>query len=76
MNQKIEPATLSLLTERITELETKVSYLELGNQELSDLLYEQQQQIDKHMRQIADHLSELSTTPAEAVDSDEKPPHY
>lgn len=62
--------------DRLTELETKVSYLELANQELSDLIYQMQQQTDKHFRQILQQLSKLEDTQEQESPSEEVPPHY
>jgi len=62
--------------ERITELETKVAFMEQTNQELSDLIYAQQQQIDKHLRDIARNLESLQESHEQSNPADEKPPHY
>ncbi len=64
------------LEERITELENKVSFLELANQEMSDLIYAQQQQFDLHMRQVTAQLERIDNdNPATSL-LDEVPPHY
>ncbi len=64
------------LEDRITELETKVSFLELANQELSDLIYEQQQRFDKHMRQVVAQIERMDNDNPPASLLDEVPPHY
>lgn len=68
---------MSSIEHRIDELESKISFMELANQELSDLIYAQQQQIDNHFRDLAQQLRRIqdSVAPADSP-QDEKPPHY
>ncbi len=67
---------MSDIEERITELETKVSFLELANQELSDLIYAQQQQFDRHMRQVTAQIERIENDNPPTSLLDEVPPHY
>lgn len=67
---------MSSLEERLNELESKVSYLELANQQMSDLIYAQQKQFDVHMQQVTAQLERLDNdNPATSL-LDEVPPHY
>ncbi len=68
---------MSNIDARVDELESKISYLELANQELSDLVYAQQQQIDKHFHDLAGQLRQIQDSVVhEDAAQDEKPPHY
>ncbi len=65
---------------RLTDIETKHSYQEKLIQDLSDVVYEQQQQIDslaKKLNGLVKQLQDLSeTVPQMSAPTDEKPPHY
>lgn len=64
--------------DRIVELETKIAFLENSVQELSDVLAEQQKEIqalNKTNKAIIDKLGALIS--GEEISSEfEKPPHY
>jgi uncharacterized coiled-coil protein SlyX len=65
-------------TNRIEALEFKVAHLERALQELSDVLYRQQREIDGMLelnRQLTSQLEQLETRGADAS-SVEIPPHY
>jgi SlyX protein len=65
-------------TNRIEALEFKVAHLERALQELSDVLYRQQREIDGMLevnRQLRSQLEQLETRAADA-NSVEIPPHY
>jgi uncharacterized coiled-coil protein SlyX len=65
-------------TNRIEALEFKVAHLERALQELSDVLYRQQREIDGMLelnRQLTSQLEQLETRGADAG-SVEIPPHY
>jgi uncharacterized coiled-coil protein SlyX len=65
-------------TERIETLEFKVSHLERALQELSDVLYRQQRQLDGALevnRQLKSQVEELETR-ATSDSGVEIPPHY
>jgi SlyX protein len=61
---------------RIEALETKVAYLEATLQELSDVLYRQQQALDRVIERNRQLLEELDTAPGGSATEFEKPPHY
>lgn len=64
--------------DRIEALEFKVAHLERALQELSDVLYRQQREIDGMLelnRQLTSQLEQLETRAADAS-SVEIPPHY
>lgn len=65
-------------TNRIEALEFKVAHLERALQELSDVMYRQQREIDGMLelnRQLASQVEQLETRGADA-NSVEIPPHY
>lgn len=63
----------------IVELETKIAFLEKHINELSDVLYAQQKQIDelgaKYVN-LKDQLTTMDHPDTEISDADERPPHY
>jgi uncharacterized coiled-coil protein SlyX len=64
--------------ERIETLEFKVAHVERAIQELSDVIYRQQQELDRVLeinRQLKQQLEELETRAADAG-AVEIPPHY
>lgn len=66
--------------ERLVNIETKIAFQDLTIQDLNDVLYQQQQQIEK-LASICDLLmkqvKELSEfTPGSGAPANEKPPHY
>jgi uncharacterized coiled-coil protein SlyX len=65
-------------TNRIEALEFKVAHLERALQELSDVVYRQQREIDGMLqlnRQLRSQVEQLETRGADA-NSVEIPPHY
>lgn len=64
------------IDERLTELETRMAFLEHANQQLGDLVYRQQQQIDRHIRETTKMLENIQTSQAPGDPADEIPPHY
>lgn len=63
----------------IERLELKVAYLESANQDLSDMVYRQQRDIDTLRAQMSAHQRQLETWRSEQADAaplDERPPHY
>ena len=65
-------------TNRIEALEFKVAHLERALQELSDVMYRQQREIDRMLelnRQLRSQVEQLETRGADA-NSVEIPPHY
>jgi uncharacterized coiled-coil protein SlyX len=61
----------------IEQIEIKIAYLEQASAELSDVVYQQRQELESLRAQLAELLRRLdaSQTPASAP-QDEKPPHY
>ena len=65
--------------ERLEQLESKLAYLERGNQELGDMVYRQQQALDAltaRLERLADLLQAVAERPREYSAEEEKPPHY
>lgn len=65
--------------ERLEQLESKLAYLERGNQELGDMVYRQQQALDAltaRLERLADLLQAVAERPREYSAEQEKPPHY
>lgn len=64
-------------TQRLETLEFKLAHLERAVQELSDVLYRQQQQLDRVLevnRQLREQVEDLETRASPG--SVEIPPHY
>ena len=67
------------MNEAIERLEVKIAFLEATNNELSDVLYRQQQELDAlrgRLKSLADRFDEFQNKPREWAAADEKPPHY
>ncbi|MBT8144404.1 MAG: SlyX family protein [Gammaproteobacteria bacterium] len=62
--------------ERLTELEAKIAFLEDANQQMSDLIYKLQQQVDQHVRNTARQIETLAAAQTSGDPADEVPPHY
>ena len=63
--------------EREEEMQTRIAYLEKASQELSDVVYRQQQEIDalrQALKALIDRLASADVTMRAPVD--ERPPHY
>lgn len=67
---------MSELQNRVTELETKVAFLEHANQQMSDLIYAQQKQLDRHISRTAQQIEGILATQVADNPGDEVPPHY
>ncbi len=68
------------MNEPLIELESKLAFLEKNNNDLSDVVYAQQRQIDQLFRQVT-RLNEklLAIEPDDVTpfnSRDERPPHY
>ena len=70
-------------SQRLSELEEKLAYLEAGNAELSEEIYRQQQEIvalTKAHQQLLERFAELqqqsSKSNSEQSMLSEQPPHY
>ena len=60
-------------------IELKIAYLESANQELSDIVYRQQRDIDQLRAQMSTYQRQLEAWRSEQGDNaplDERPPHY
>ena len=66
--------------ERLVEIETKIAYQEKALKDLNDVLYEQQQEIDRLgtiCKALLSRIKELSEmAPGIDAPANEKPPHY
>ena len=66
-------------TEAIERLEMKIAYLERANNELSDVVYRQQREIQglrAKMDTLADRVSAMPAADEGRTPEDERPPHY
>lgn len=61
---------------RLEALETRVAYLEQSLQQLSDVLYRQQQDLDRVIARNQQLLDELGSSPGASAGEIEIPPHY
>jgi SlyX protein len=65
-------------TETGEKLELKIAYLENANQELSDMVYRQQQDIDRlkaELQALTGRVDSIKVEPEYTLE-EEKPPHY
>lgn len=65
--------------ERLIEIETRLAYQDQMLHELSDVVYEQQKQLDRLdslVKLLRAHLDELANTLRAPDAKDDKPPHY
>lgn len=63
--------------EKEEEIQTRIAYLERASQELSDVVYRQQLEIDglrQALKALIDRLASADVTPR--APPDERPPHY
>ena len=66
-------------SEALELIQTRITFLERANTELSDVVYRQQQQIQALTAAIRDVSERLRATPAgtnEGMPEEERPPHY
>lgn len=66
-------------SETIERIELKVAFLEHANQELSDVVYRQQQEIDSLRTQLlafGSRIDALKSATNEYSAEEERPPHY
>jgi SlyX protein len=68
------------MNERLEQLELKLAFLERANQELSDVVYRQQQELDDlraRLAVLAARVDAMKVSEAtEYTPEQEKPPHY
>jgi len=63
----------------LERIESKLAFLERANQELSDVVYRQQREIDVLRAQVAkcrEQLDDFRSDGAPESPAEEKPPHY
>ncbi len=63
----------------LERIESKIAYLESANQELSDIVYRQQREIETLSAQMAAHQRQLDSWKSgepNSVSVEERPPHY
>jgi SlyX protein len=68
-----------MVTEAIERLEMKIAFLERANQELSDVVYRQQREIQglrAKFDSLVERVSSLSSPDEGQTPEDERPPHY
>jgi uncharacterized coiled-coil protein SlyX len=68
---------LTNMFEKEEEMQTRIAYLERAGQELSDVVYRQQLEIDglrQALKALIDRLASADVTPRAPID--ERPPHY
>jgi SlyX protein len=66
-------------TEAIERLEMKIAFLERANNELSDVVYRQQREIQglaAKMAALSDRVSSMPAADEARTPEDERPPHY
>ena len=68
------------MDQRIDQLEFKIAFLEEAAAQLSDVVYEQRQQIEALRLQLAGFMSRVEAAQAQSATpytaEEEKPPHY
>ena len=62
--------------QRLTELEIKASFNEDALDQLNQVVYRQQQQIDLLLRELAELRRRAPEEPVQRAPRDERPPHY
>ena len=70
---------MAVTGEALERLELKIAYLERASQELSDVLYRQQQQIEDLRQRLATLQGRMEVAQVEQpafAPEQEKPPHY
>ena len=67
------------MREDLEKVELKIAYLERANNELSDVVYRQQQELallTQRVTELATRLESMKTERGTFVVADERPPHY
>jgi len=65
--------------DRLTDIEVKIAFQEDTLQELNQLIYQQQRQLDQleaALNALAGRMAEMAETVPVSDQKDEKPPHY
>jgi len=67
------------MSDRLEQIEIRIAFLEQANSQLSDIVYQQQQDLNALRLQLETVLQRLEaerSQPTEYTAQDEKPPHY
>lgn len=67
------------MKERIIDLEIHVAHLESTVQELNEVVFHQQQAIDRldgDLKRLREQLLEIAPSPVKRPEDEEPPPHY
>jgi uncharacterized coiled-coil protein SlyX len=67
------------MDERLDQIEIKIAYLEQANAQLSDVVYQQRQELELLRARLAATVDRFETAQAQPTAytlEDEKPPHY
>ena len=70
---------MSLDEKKFEQLELKIAYLEQANQELSDVVYRQQGELDAlrdRLKLLAARIEESAQAQRPYTEEEERPPHY
>ena len=70
---------MSLDAKKFEQLELKIAYLEQANQELSDVVYRQQGELDAlrdRLKLLAARIEESAQPQRPYTEEEERPPHY
>jgi hypothetical protein len=70
---------MSLDEQTLEQLELKIAYLERANQELSDVVYRQQSELDAlrdRFLLLASRVEESAQQQRPYTEEEERPPHY
>ena len=67
------------MTDRLEQIEVRIAYLEQANAQLSDVVYQQRQELEALRAKLAaltERLESAQAQPTAYTPEDEKPPHY
>lgn len=65
--------------DRLIDIETRLAYQDQTINELNQVIYQQQKQIDqleRTCRQLSNRVKDMASNTTSSVPKDEKPPHY
>lgn len=78
-NSSMNPAAPEAIDAALERIELKIAYLERANNDLSEVVYRQQQEIDALRAQLAALNGKMDATLSEQTiytPEQERPPHY
>jgi SlyX protein len=67
------------MSDRLEQIEIRIAYLEQANTQLSDTVYQQQQDLKAlrlHLQTLLQRVEAEQSQPTAYTAQDEKPPHY